>query len=339
MKKKFLTYLFLLVSGAMLFAAGNSEKSSKTSEDKTLNVIATSAYKDLFDVFSAKTGAKVEFLSMSSGEALARVKAEGKSMADVWFGGGLDAFIKAKTDGLLENYISPNAKDIPAQYKDPDGAWIAKGITVVGFIGNKSVLAEKKLPMPKTWDELADPKYKGEVIMSTPAVSGTMYAAVKGILDLKGEKDGWTYWEKLNKNIPVLGKRGKDPQEKTALGEYAVGIIPADGKAFKLAEDKNLEVVYPADGIPWVPEGAAIFKGAKNLKLAQSFIDFMLSKEGQEIIARLDGKDTAQIIKPGVKGLSLGLPKEKLIKEDISTFGSERQANLDKFEAIRNKLK
>lgn len=340
MRNKWIAALCIFFAGAYVFAGGGAEKNkaAKNAKDfsgRTLNVVATSAYKELFDAFTAKTQAKVEFLSMSSGEVLARTRAEGKSMADVWFGGGLDAFMAAKTDGLLEYYISPNAKDIPAQYKDADGAWIAKGITVVGFIGNKDVLAEKKLPMPQTWAELADPKYKGEVIMSDPAISGTNYGAVKGLLDLFGEEKGWEYWKKLNANIPFLGKRGKDPQEKTSQGEFAVGIIPADGKAFKLAENNNLTVVYPADGIPWVPEGTAIFKGCANLDIAQAFIDFMLTDEAQMIIARLDGKDSGQIVKPGVKGLSLGLPQDMLIKEDLSTFGSRRQEILDTFAKIR----
>lgn len=336
MKNKVMLFLFLSAVGAALFANGSAEKPANAAamgdfSGRTLNVVATSTYKDLFDAFSAKTHAKVEFLSMSSGAVLARIRAEGKPFADFWFGGGIDAFMEAKTEGFLHSYISPNSKDIPIQYKDAEGFWIAKGITVVGFIGNKDVLAEKKLPMPKTWAELADPKYKGEIIMSDPAISGTCYGAVKGLLDLFGEKDGWIYWEKLNKNIPFLGKRGKDPQEKTAQGEFAVGIIPADGKAFTLAEDKNLEVVYPADGVPWVPEGAAIFKDCNNLDIAKAFMDFMLTAEAQEIIARLDGKDSAQIVKPGIKGLSLGLPKDKLIKEDLSSFGSDRQRILDTF--------
>lgn len=344
MNKKFIAVACALITGACLFAGGGAEKDKTAAgtqdlSGKTLNVVATSAYKELFDAFTAKTQVKVEFLSMSSGEVLARTRAEGKSMADVWFGGGLDAFMAAKADGLLENYTSPNAKDIPAQYKDPDGAWIAKGITVVGFIGNKGVLAEKKLPMPQTWAELADPRYKGEVIMSDPAISGTNYGAVKGLLDLFGEDAGWEYWKKLNANIPFLGKRGKDPQEKTSQGEFAVGIIPADGKAFTLAENNNLVVVYPTDGIPWVPEGTAIFKNCANLDAAKAFIDFMLTPEAQSIIARLDGKDSAQIVKPGVKGLSLGLPQDKLIKEDLSTFGSRRQEILDKFAATREAQK
>ena len=71
---------------------------------KTLKVVTTSdAYKPLFNKFSKQTGAKVEFMSMSSGEVLARMKADksAKPMADLWFGGGIDAFMQAKNDHLL----------------------------------------------------------------------------------------------------------------------------------------------------------------------------------------------------------------------------------------------
>lgn len=65
----------------------------------------------------------------------------------------------------------------------------------------------------------------------------------------------------------------------------------------------------------------------------------MLTTEAQSIIVRFDGKDSAQIVKPGVKGLSLGLPQDKLTKEDLSAFGSRRQKILDKFAATREAQK
>lgn len=81
-----------------------TEPAAKPFEGRSMNVVATSeSYVPLFEKFTEETGAKIEFLSMSSGEVISRVKAEGgKPMADLWFGGGLDAFMQAKEDGLLE---------------------------------------------------------------------------------------------------------------------------------------------------------------------------------------------------------------------------------------------
>ena len=205
-------------------------------EGRTLNVVATSdSYVPLFEEFTNQTGADVEFLSMSSGEVISRTKAEGKAMADLWFGGGLDAFMAAKDDGLLEEYISDMTYKIPEEYKDVYGYYFSKGITVVGFLVNDGILEEKGLEAPKTWKDLADPKYKGEIIMSNPAISGTNYAALKGLLDLYGKEEGWDLFEKINDNIDFYSKRGKDPQEKTAQGEFGIGIIPVDKKAFDAA--------------------------------------------------------------------------------------------------------
>lgn len=304
-------------------------------EGRNLNVVATSdSYVPLFDKFSELTGAKVEFLSMSSGEVITRAKAEGKPMADLWFGGGLDAFMAAKEDGLLDSYKSEMTDKVPERFRDEEGYYTSKGLTVVGFIVNDQILEEKGLEAPKTWKDLAKEEYKGEIIMSNPAISGTNYAALKGLLDLYGEEEGWALFEKINENIDFYSKRGKDPQDKTAQGEFAIGIIPVDKKAFDAARDNGLSVVYPEDGVSWVPEGVAVFKDSENADVAKAFEDFMLTKEAQKMIAEIDGKDTNQLIVEGAEGFDLGLPKDKLVDEDLSTFGTKRDEILNKFKEI-----
>ena len=315
--------------------AGEAEIDLPDFEGRSLNVVATSdSYVPLFDRFSELTGANVEFLSMSSGEVITRTKAEGKPMADLWFGGGLDAFMAAKEDGLLDSYKSEMTDKVPERFRDEEGYYTSKGLTVVGFIVNDQILEEKGLEAPKTWKDLAKEEYKGEIIMSNPAISGTNYAALKGLLDLYGEEEGWDLFEKINENIDFYSKRGKDPQEKTAQGEFAIGIIPVDKKAFDAAEDNGLSVVYPEDGVSWVPEGVAVFKDSENADVAKAFEDFMLTKEAQKMIAEIDGKDTNQLIVEGAEGFDLGLPKDKLVDEDLSTFGTKRDEILNKFKEI-----
>ncbi|MFT4451766.1 ABC transporter substrate-binding protein [Parvimonas sp. G1425] len=308
-------------------------ETTKNFEGKTLNVVATSEkYKKLFDKFSEETKAKVEFLSMSSGQVIAKIKAEGgKPSADVWFGGGIDAFMKAKTDGLLEMYKPEGFDKIKEGFKDNEGYWISKGVTVVGFLVNNKILQEKGLTVPKTWAEIVDPKYKDEIIMANPAVSGTSFANVKGLIDLYGEEKAWDYFKKLNDNVKFYGKRGKDPQEKTVAGEFGIGIIPIDKSSFDVAEKNNLTAIYPEDGLCWVPEGVAIFKNSPNLEVAKAFEDFILRPEIQQMIAELDGKDGGQMVIDGTKGYELGLPKDKFIKEDIESFGKQRDAILKRW--------
>lgn len=336
--KKLLAISVATVITFSLVACGSKDdnKSKTATITEPLKVVTTSeTYKELFDKFTAETGVKVEFLSMSSGEVISKVKAEGGNpMADLWFGGGIDAFMAAKADNLLEKVEFDGAKDLAKEYKDKDGYWYSKGLTVVGFIVNNDILAEKKLEMPKTWDDLTKPEYKSEILMSNPAVSGTNYAVVNAILQTKGEEAGWEYFKKLNDNIDYYSKRGKDPNVKTMAGEVAIGITYIDKGLEKMQEEKNVTIVYPEDGIPYVPEGVAVFKNASNVQGAKSFIEWLYKDENLKEVIRLDNKDTLKLVKPKLEGVELTFPKKTLMEEDLSQFGLNRTEILNKWNVL-----
>lgn len=317
--------------------AKESEAKAESGEEGTLKVVATSEdYVTLFDKFTEETGIETELLSMSSGEVLSKVKAEGGTpMADLWFGGGIDAFMGAKEDGLLEQVNFDEAKNLAPEYKDEDNYWFAKGITVVGFVVNNDIIEEKGLEIPKTWDDLTDPSYKGEILMSSPAISGTNYAVVNAILQTKGEEEGWKYFEDLNKNIEYYSKRGKDPLTKTVAGEFAVGISYLDREVDTLEEEQNITAVYPEDGIPYVPEGVAVFKNGEGAEAAKEFIEWFYSDdENLKMVADIDNKDTIKMVKPDIEGLELTFDTSILMDEDLSLFGSERENILAKWDEL-----
>ena len=116
--------------------ASEAESEARDEAGGTLRVVATSEdYVTLFDKFTQETGIETELLSMSSGEVLSKVKAEGGTpMADLWFGGGIDAFMGAKEDELLQQVNFDEAANLAPEYKDADNYWFAKGITVVAPI-------------------------------------------------------------------------------------------------------------------------------------------------------------------------------------------------------------
>jgi len=118
---------------------------------KTLKALCTNeSYKTLFDKFTAEVGAPVEFVSMSSGEVLSKLKAEGgKPAADLWFGGGIDSFMSAADSGLLEKVDFDRASSFADGFKSPDNYWFSKGATVVGFIVNNDILSEIGAEAPR----------------------------------------------------------------------------------------------------------------------------------------------------------------------------------------------
>ena len=303
----------------------------------TMKVVATSeAYVTLFDKFTQETGVKVELLSMSSGEVLSKLRAEGGTpSADLWFGGGIDAFMSAKEDGLLEQVNFDAAANLAEAFKDSEGYWYSKGITIVGFLVNDVLLEDLGLTAPTCWADLLKEEYAGEIIMSNPAVSGTNYSVVNALLQTMGEEEGWKYFEELNENIAYYGRRGSDPKNKVSSDEFAIGISYIDRTIEALLADYPLSIVYPTDGMPWVPEGVAVFKNAENAEAAAYFFEWLFSSnENKLMLAEIDQKDGIALINPTLEGLEVGFDTSILLELDLSLFGSQRNDILAKFEPL-----
>ena len=304
----------------------------------TMKVVATSdKYVTLFEKFTADTGVKVELLSLSSGEVLSKLRAEGGvPSADLWFGGGADAFMGAKADGLLEQLSFEGIEDLATLYKDEENYWISKGMTVVGFLVNNTLMGELELEAPTCWADLVKPEYAGEVIMSNPAVSGTNFSVVNALLQNMGDEAGWKYFEGLNANISMYGKRGSDPLNKVLADEFAIGISYIDDTVFTAIGEMDISVVYPTDGMPWVPEGVAVFKNAENVEAAKYFVEWLFTNDELLLeLAELDGKDYIKLIKPSMVGIDLTFDTSIMMKEDLTKFGEPYRTDiLAKFETV-----
>ncbi|MFR8165359.1 MAG: extracellular solute-binding protein [Enterocloster sp.] len=198
-----------------------TEAAEKPYGDHVKRMLAYGGAEAAFDAFTEKTGIKVEYVEISTGKALAQLQAEnGNTTADIWFGGGVDSYISATDLGYLEQYVSPEAEAINPAYSDADGYWTGLALVPAGFLVNNDVLAEKNLEAPKTWEDLADPKYKGEIIMASPAISGTQYAILNGTIQAYGEEKGWEVWKGINENVDFYAQGGGEPGPKCAAGEF-----------------------------------------------------------------------------------------------------------------------
>lgn len=299
--KRYNRTISLLIILFMIFtltACRSQEKKQTGGEVKPLQIYAAYGGLELIrEAFTEATGIPVEFLSMSSGEVLSRMRAEkGSPLGDVWFGGGVDSFMVAAKEGLLHPYISPEAQYIDQRFKDPDGYWTGVSIVLVTFVVNKQLAEEANLPIPRTWEDLLNPIYKGEISMSNPGISGTSYTAIASILQRYGDEKGWEFLEALNDNIPYYAERGSEPPQKASLGEVLIGISP-DG-INSVREGYPVEVVYPEDGTPWWHSPVAIIEGTNNLEAAKKFVDWVLSEEGQTILAQASPRPSTR---PNIK--------------------------------------
>ena len=105
---------------------------------------------------------------------------------------------------MLEE-IGPEFQN-PATSKQYQSTGVYAG--VLGYSVNTEVLKEKGLPMPRSWEDLTKPEYKGMVQVASPQSSGTAYTVLATMVQLKGEDAAYEYLAKLHKNVNQYTKSG-----------------------------------------------------------------------------------------------------------------------------------
>ncbi len=288
--------------------------------------------------FEAKTGVKTGYVRMSSGEALAKLRAtKNNPEFSVWWGGPADGFVAANAEGLLEPYKSPNAAKISDKQKDPNGVWTGIYIGALGFCSNKNGLSKLGVDMPKSWEDLLNPKLKGQIAMAHPASSGTAYTTLWTQVVLRGGVDkAFEYLKKLNSNILQYTKTGAAPGEMAGRGEVGVGLVFSHDcvRAFDSGM-KDLQVSFPSEGTGYEIGGVALVKGAPETAAAKMWIDWSLTPEAQEIGPTPQVKAYQLPTNPDAKvsERSVKLSELKLVDYDFQAAGKARKELTAKFEA------
>src|SRR5690606_12394218 len=151
--------------------------------------------------FEAATGHELEFIRLSSQDALARIRAEAASpVFDVWFGGTGDPHLVAAREGLTEFYEPSNWDEIIQNLKDQvGGTYIPLYAGAIGFVVNEEALAGK--PNPAGWRELTDPMYKGLLAMPDPNSSGTAYTIIATHVQIFGEDEAVEILAGIHQNV------------------------------------------------------------------------------------------------------------------------------------------
>jgi iron(III) transport system substrate-binding protein len=244
----------------------------------------------LSTVYARTTGTRINVTMKGSGEALAQLIAEKDNpKTDVWFGGTGDPHLQAAEQGLTLEYKSPSLPQLHewAQQQARQSNYRTVGIYSgpLGFGYNTELLARKKLPVPKTWADIAHPAYQGEVQVANPASSGTAYTMIATLVQLMGEEKAFDYLKQLHKNVSNYPRSGTGPIKAVARGETAVSIsFVHDGPGEKM-QGFPVETITPADGTGAEIGSMSIMKGARNLDAAKKFYEWALTPAAQEMAA------------------------------------------------------
>jgi iron(III) transport system substrate-binding protein len=289
---------------------------------------------ELRDAFVKKNpNIQFDYYSAGAGKIMAKIAAErqsGKLVVDVLWTSEVPDFYALKKEGVLQKYESPEAKYVVSPLNDPDYEFTPARLGTLGVTYNTNKV---KTP-PKTWEDLLKPEFKGGFAIANPALSGTSMVSVGMMVN----NLGWDYIQKLKDNGAKMGQGSGQVVDDTAAGDLlaclGVDYITID----KIKLGASLGFAY-TDKMLVIPSPVAIFKGTPNLSAAQKFVDFLLSKDGQSIIA---GNFTLPVRRdvPIAQGVGLVSPEEavkRAMKIDYIKLMNEKQATIDRFTEILQK--
>ncbi len=318
------TKSFGALAGALLLGA-----SAQAADRLTLYCSPQIEWCELMvNTFEQQTGIKVSMTRMSSGETLAKIKAERSNpKGDVWWGGTGDPHLQAAEEGLTEAYTSPMMSQLNGWAVTPHQATGGKTVGIymggLGFGYNKELLAQKNVPAPKCWKDLLSPALKGEVQIANPNTSGTSYTTLATMVQLFGEEEGFNFMKQLHRNVSQYTKSGSAPIKAAAKGETTVGIVFMHDAVTQAVKGMPIATVAPCEGTGYEIGSMSIIKGARNQESARKFYDFALSAEAQSLAASVGAYQVPSNKNATVPSEAPDLDSVKVIDYDHAKYGSK----------------
>lgn len=278
----------------------------------------------------------VKVLRLSTGDLGARIMAEADNPRhDVIWGWAVTNIMAPRMLATLEPYEPKGADKLPQAYRSPDKKWFAATGYIGAFCVNQERVKQRNLPMPKSWADLLNPAYKGEIVMPNPVSSGTGYLQIVSLLQKMGDEKGWAFLKQLDGNVNQYIKSGSRPCKAARQGEFAIGTSLAFAAIKSIEEGFPLTMVLPSEGSGYEIEASALVKGSKNAADAKRFLDWTLSPGVSQLYASFKELVTTPDFKPSKTARDAGMPEDPakiLFPMDFAKAAAERDAILARWQ-------
>ena len=282
----------------------------------------------LLEGFSERYGIAVEPYSANSEEVLQRLGSEeraGRTQADLIESNGTDLIV-ASGEGLLAPVTTPYAEPLPPEVVFPD--WIGTRSNVFTVLRNPSIVADADAP--RTYLELADPKYDGQI--GIDAGNWDLVATIVGHLQkVEGlsEEEAIGVWKEITHGARVY--TGNTPLAE-AVNQGELGLAITYNHYYTRFADNGSIAWEPAIE-PQVlrPQGVAIPCHAPHPATALLLFDFVVSEDGQRLLGEIGNRD---VTNPNVElGLLRGTDHERVFVDLQSVV-----ADSDKWVSIYDEM-
>jgi iron(III) transport system substrate-binding protein len=271
--------------------AVNIEAAKKEGRLVVYGSVVPQAMEALHKNFEAKYGIKVDYWRADSTKVSERALTEwraGKPAFDIVEGNrGVQLIMKG--EGLFAKYVPPSSEKFPAEVREKDGMITPWRVLPISILYNTEMV--KPADLPKTWDDLLQPKWTGKIVMPDPTRHTTTAQFLWNLRTFK--PDTWLeYVRRLAKQKPVLVQSLAPVTTSVIKGEGVLGITYIKYvKQYKGPVDYILMDKYLAD-----PNYVSVGAKAANPNAARLYAEYVTSPEGQRYIA----EDGEFVFAPGV---------------------------------------
>ncbi|MBP1717479.1 MAG: extracellular solute-binding protein family 1 [Deltaproteobacteria bacterium] len=279
----------------------------------------------ILEDFGKKYGIKAEYTRLSATRFIATILTEhaaGKLTADV-LQAPMPVLEMLKGKGVLASYTSPAAAGYP-KWTNKDGKIQSFGIEYVALIYNKELV--KPEDVPKKYEDLIDPKWKGKIVMADPSSHPTTISWLIGLKEnvIKSETEWLKFLKGLAANNPMFVASFGPTPAPIESGEKLIGLSMP--KYIITKAPAPLDWARVSQPMMGTPRGMAITSGAPHPNASRLFADYWLSTDAMKIMA---GKVGEYVLAPDVYPPIAGIDKTKVIPirelsdEEIKKWGSE----------------
>jgi iron(III) transport system substrate-binding protein len=296
MKKYIVLLLVVFFMVPYAYSADQALVDKAKAEGKVSFYANITAIQPIMKAFIKDEGVEGEYTRISTSKFLATVLTEyqaGKLIADV-LQSPLPIMELLKDKGVLAAYKSPAAAIYPEWTRKDDKIQIF-GIEYVALIYNKELV--KPEDVPKRYEDLTDPKWKGKIVMANPSSHATTISWLIGMKERIFSSDD--EWMKF-----VKGLAANEPMFVKSFGPTPVPVMSGE-KLIAISMPKNIITKAPAP-LDWArveqpllgtPRGISIVSTAKHPNAAKLFVDYWLSKASMQMLADKVGE---YVLYPGV---------------------------------------
>jgi iron(III) transport system substrate-binding protein len=317
--------VLLLASSAYAEQPDQALLSKAKAEGKVAFYANITAVEPVMEAFTKKYGVKAEYTRIASPKFVATAVTEhaaGKLMSDV-LQSPIPILDMLKDKNILAAYRSPMAANYP-EWARRDGKITIFGIEYVALIYNKELV--KPADVPRSYEDIADPKWRGKIVMGNPTSHPTTIAWLIGLREnvFKSDEAWMKFVKGLAANRPMFVASFGPTPAPIESGEKLIGISMP--KYIVTKAPAPLDWARVSQPMLGTPRGISIASSAPHPNAARLFMDYWLSKEAQLILAKDVGEYVLYSgVYPPIPGIEQAkvLPIRELSDEEIKKWAAE----------------